>query len=106
MCGHKQVFGSPMQILSQKLKILKGELKTWNKNVFGNIHINVKNSVQKLDAIQEDINISGYNDTLMKQEQDAKIELEAALNMEEAYWCEKARIKWHSNGDRNTAYFH
>jgi hypothetical protein len=30
-----QVFGSPMHILSHKLKLLKGELKTWNKNVFG-----------------------------------------------------------------------
>lgn len=55
-----------MQILSQKLKILKGELKTWNKNVFGNIHINVKNSVEKLDAIQEDINISGYKNKMQK----------------------------------------
>lgn len=63
---NKQVFGSPMQILSQKLKILKGELKTWNKNVFGNIHINVKNSVEKLDAIQEDINISGYKNKMQK----------------------------------------
>ena len=103
---NKQVFGSPIQILSQKLKLLKGELKTRNKNIFENIHTLVKNSMQKLDFIQDEINIYGYNDSLMKQEKDANIELEAPLNMEEAYWSEKARIKWHSEGDRNTAYFH
>jgi hypothetical protein len=42
----------------------------------------------------------------MSQENLAKVELERVLNMEEAYWHEKARVKWHNDGDRNTNFFH
>lgn len=101
-----QTFGSPMQILSQKLKRLKEELKVWNKNIFGDIHKQVKKSVDKLDQIQYSINIAGGTDDLLNQEKLAKIELERALNIEEKIWKEKARINWHCDGDRNTAYFH
>ena len=60
-------FGSPMQILSQKLKRLKEELKVWNKNIFGDIHKQVKKSVDKLDHIQHSINIVGGTDDLLNQ---------------------------------------
>ena len=101
-----QAFGSPMQILSQKLKRLKDELKVWNKNIFGDIHNQVKATFAKVDDIQQLINISGYSDELMHQEKLAKIDLENVLNIEEVYWKEKAKIKWHCDGDRNTAFFH
>jgi hypothetical protein len=32
--------------------------------------------------------------------------LDKALDMQEVFWKEKARINWHLEGDRNTAYFH
>jgi len=50
-----------MQILIQKIKILKSELKVWNKNIFGDIHNQVKDLVAKLDEIQYNINIIGYS---------------------------------------------
>jgi len=49
------VIGCPMFILNQKLKILKQNLKIWNKNVFSNVHMLVKNAKQKLDDIQNEI---------------------------------------------------
>jgi hypothetical protein len=101
-----QIFGSPMQILSIKLKILKDELKIWNENIFGNIQNQVSNDVNKLNDIQHRIQVDGYTDSLFSQENLAKTELETVLNMEEAYWHEKARVKWHCEGDRNTAFFH
>jgi len=57
----KQTLGSSMQILIQKIKILKSELKVWNKNIFGDIHNQVKDLVAKLDEIQYNINIIGYS---------------------------------------------
>jgi hypothetical protein len=36
-CWNNQISGCPMFILSQKLKMLKEALKTWNKNTFGNV---------------------------------------------------------------------
>jgi hypothetical protein len=84
---------------------LKDELKIWNKNIFGNIHNQVSNAVNKLNDIQQRIQVDGYTDSLFSQENLAKTELETVLNMEEAYWHEKARVKWHCDGDRNTAFF-
>jgi hypothetical protein len=36
-CWNTLVVGCPMFILSQKLKMLKEKLKTWNKDIFGNV---------------------------------------------------------------------
>ncbi|PNX96059.1 ribonuclease H [Trifolium pratense] len=62
--------------------------------------------VKKLDDIQARINDEGYTESLSHQELLAKLELEKVLDMEEAFWHEKSRIKWHSEGDRNTTFFH
>jgi hypothetical protein len=95
-----------MYILNQKLKLLKLELKSWNKDCFGNVHDQVSQAVDKLDKVQEEINTRGGSDELFDMEKQAKLNLETALNIEEIFWREKARTKWHCEGDRNTAYFH
>jgi hypothetical protein len=89
----KQFFGSPMQILSNKLKHLKGELKNWNKTIFGNIQNQVACAASKLDDIQLRMSSDGCTDDLLQQEKMAKIEMENVLNMEEAFWQEKSRVK-------------
>ncbi|KAF1863359.1 hypothetical protein Lal_00031244 [Lupinus albus] len=78
------IVGCPMFILAQKLNILKKDLKAWNKNVFGNIHEKVTKAM----------------------ESEPQSELILALNLEEVYWKEKARVNWHIHGDRNIAFFH
>lgn len=45
------VVGSPMFVLSQKLKVLKLKLKDWNHNIFGNVHVLVKEAENKLADI-------------------------------------------------------
>ena len=100
------VVGCPMYVLSQKLKMLKDKLKVWNKEIFGDIHVQVKDATTKLDAIQEEIDREGHTNMLMEQEKQAQINLENVLNMEECFWHEKAKVKWHAEGDRNTSYFH
>ncbi|KAG6516738.1 hypothetical protein ZIOFF_027212 [Zingiber officinale] len=64
------------QKLQFKLKHLKGYLKWWNSDVFGNIH----------DKDQAH---------LLK-----------TLNMEEIFGKQKAVIRWIAEGDRNTKFFH
>lgn len=103
---NNNVIGCPMYILNQKLKILKNNLKIWNKETFGNIHSQLKDATQKLDNIQADIDNLGYSDQLMEQERTAQIHLENILKMEEIFWKEKSKVKWHCEGDRNTAFFH
>ncbi|GAU48947.1 hypothetical protein TSUD_285360 [Trifolium subterraneum] len=79
------VTGCPMYVLSQKLKILKANLKTWNKDSFGNIHSNVKQAYQDVDDIQNLIDSNGPNEPLLDQEKIAQINLEKTLLMEEMF---------------------
>ncbi|KAF1862759.1 hypothetical protein Lal_00040024 [Lupinus albus] len=101
-----EVVGCPMFVLSQKLKLLKKELKTWNSLVFGNIHERVKIALASVDSIQGVINILGHDEELLLQESLAQSELLQALEVGENFWKEKARMNWQVDEDRNTSFFH
>ena len=99
------IFGCPMYILSYKLKILKQNLKTWNKNVFGNVHDHVSLAEQAVQTIHDHIDSSDPTNNLNQQKLD-HINLDQALARQEAFWKEKSKTKWHIEGDRNATYFH
>lgn len=101
-----QVLGSPMFVLSHKLKTLKERLKIWNRETFGNVHVMVKDAENNLKDLQECIDVNGHKDLLLEQEKMAQIEYQKALDIEEAFWQEKSKTTWHLEGDRNTSYFH
>lgn len=105
-CWNESVVGCPMMRLSTKLKNLKSKLKTWNKEVYGNIHEHVHSAETNLQLIQNLINTNGHTDALLNQEKEANVQLEEALKKQEIFWKDKARVNWHIHGDRNTRYFH
>lgn len=74
------VVGNPMFVLSNKLKALKDKLKDWNHNIFGNVHVLVKEADNKLDGIQSLIDNHGMTDDLLEQQKTTQINLEDALN--------------------------
>lgn len=94
-----------MYILSKKLQLLKLELKTWDKKLFGNINILVKNASDQLACIQGDLIGNEENRDLKAKEVAAQQVLEKFLTMEEDFWKDKARIKRQLEGDRNTSFF-
>lgn len=51
-CCSSPIIGCPMYILNKKLQILKDNLKTWNIDVFGNIHSLDKTSTEDLENIK------------------------------------------------------
>jgi mannosylglycoprotein endo-beta-mannosidase len=105
-CWKSNVVGHPMYILSTKLKRLKAHLKTWNKEVFGNVHSFVKVAEDELLAVQNQIHTNGHNDALGDLEKIAQSKLDDALQRQNWFWQEKAKVNWHIDGDRNTSYFH
>jgi ribonuclease HI len=78
----------------------------WNKESFGNVDDAVRTAEQTLHNIQNNIQASGPTDALLIEEKNVHGMLEEALNRQEMFWQEKAKINWHLNGDRNTKYFH
>ncbi|GAU41845.1 hypothetical protein TSUD_177560 [Trifolium subterraneum] len=105
-CWNNVIVGCPMYILSQKLKTLKEKLNAWNKENFGNVHDYVFNAKQNLHQIQDKIQLHGHTDDLLSEEKIASLIYEEALNREEVFWQEKAKLNWHLEGDRNTKFFH
>jgi len=80
------VTSCPMFVQNKKLKILKNNLKVWNKENFGNVHLMVKNVEQKVSHIQSKIQQEGHSDTLMSQERAAHKSMEDALKIQEWFW--------------------
>ncbi|GAU16832.1 hypothetical protein TSUD_367790 [Trifolium subterraneum] len=80
------ILGCPMYVLSEKLKILKNNLKTWNKNIFGNVHENVKRQRIKVDEIQRLLDLNGPSDALLDKEK-------LAQEIETAYFHKLAKIR-------------
>ncbi|XP_019435871.1 PREDICTED: uncharacterized protein LOC109342316 [Lupinus angustifolius] len=103
---NSRVVGCPMFMLSQKLKNLKVCLRSWNKEVFWNIHLRLKMALEEIDSIQQRRSLVDNDQGLMDEESLAQQELLMALRIEEEFWREKARVNWHTSGDRNTTYFH
>lgn len=102
----KQVIGCPMSIFMKKLKMLKSELKLWNKEVFGNVQVLVDKAMTDVDEVQQKIICDGMTDDLYSQELKAQMELQKILFIEESFWKQKSSLNWFSKGDRNTAYFY
>ncbi|WJX67284.1 hypothetical protein P8452_51763 [Trifolium repens] len=82
---NERVIGCPMFILNSKLKRLKDKLKTWNRDVFGNVHSYVHEAEQALNNIQNQIQNVGHSDNLMSMEKIAQINLDKALNIQEEF---------------------
>ncbi|XP_019433301.1 PREDICTED: uncharacterized protein LOC109340168 [Lupinus angustifolius] len=101
-----RVVGCHMYILANKLKTLKTVLKVWNREVFGNIHLRVKNALALVENIQQCINDNDQTEALMAQEEMAQGDLLLALKSEEEFLKEKSRLNWQLSDDRNISYFH
>ncbi|CAK8573174.1 unnamed protein product [Lathyrus sativus] len=94
-----------MFILSQKLKLLKSRLKVQNKETFGNVPDLLRKATSSLEDIQAQIQSEGQSDDLLIIKKKAQLEMETSLKLEDVFWKEKSKVKWHHEGDRNTAYF-
>ncbi|KAL0284680.1 UNVERIFIED_CONTAM: hypothetical protein Sradi_7190700 [Sesamum radiatum] len=97
--------GSGMMRLQQKLTRLKHYLKEWNKTVFGNVFDNVAAAERGLKEANEAYDQDPCDRTLVERNR-CSAELVRVLAQEEAFWRQKAGIRWAKDGERNTRYFH
>jgi hypothetical protein len=76
--------GSPSFILAKKLRALKGEIKRWNLEVFGNVGARNKAWAEELEFLDRSEEVRG----LSKEERRRllAIDLEASLLQEEISW--------------------
>jgi hypothetical protein len=92
--------------LAKKLQALKGEIKKWNSEVFGNAGARNKawaEELKLLDSYDED---RGLSEEEKERRRGLISDLEASLLQEEICWRQKSRIQWLKEGDKCTKFFH
>ncbi|KAM1078104.1 hypothetical protein ACFX19_025815 [Malus domestica] len=99
-------YGCPMYVLGAKLRVLKSRIKVWNKSVFGDVNMNVDKTFDALDEIQKEISSLGPSEERFTKEDNASLCVQNALIAQEKFYRDKSRIKWLSEGDNNTSFFH
>ena len=99
-------FGCPYSVLQCKLRTLRKSLRTWNWEVFGDVHRRVEFDLAALADIQNKIAASGGSDEEFEKETELQAILNESIRHQEILWREKSRLRWLSEGDRNSSYFH
>jgi len=98
--------GCSFMKVKDKLKCLKGNLKEWNRDVFGNIETTKKRILQEIEILDNQY----CNKGLVVTERIKKAELVSCLKETdkklESLFRQKARISWLKNGDSCTKFFH
>ena len=93
-----QFRGSPSHVLACKLKALKGDLRRWNNEIFGNVGKRKKvllDDIRELDILGDG---RGLNEEERRSKDELSTELERLLLCEEVSWRQKSWALWLREG--------
>lgn len=88
--------------LGKCMEICRAKLEGWNKTEFG--HVGRK--ISELQKHLEWIELQPTTLDIAQLMRNTRIELNGWLEKEDAMWCQRSRLTWFQEGDRNTRFFH
>lgn len=100
------VQGNPMWRLHKKLKTLAKELSKWSRECIGDVFQRVKELEHEVTSTCETSYLLLDAEADRKNLNRSKAKYIRWLKMEDSILRQKARLKWATDGDSNTKYFH
>ena len=93
-------------VLACKLKALKGDLKHWNKHVFGDVAFRKKCLLTELLELdmREKLQVLSLEDRSRRIV--IKADIEHLASLEEISWRQKSKALFIKEGDNNSRFFH
>ena len=99
-------YGTPSYVLASKLKALKGDLKKWNEEVFGNVGVKKNKLMSDLLELESLADFRPLTGVELQRKALIVADLERTSLLEEISWRQKSRALWLREGDKNTKFFH
>ena len=85
-----------------KVKKYSKDLEWWNKNIFGNVRMQLEEKKKLLKHAEAEAVRGGNNNRIRS----LKSEIDILLDKESYMWGQRSRVLWLGNGDRNSKFFH
>jgi len=98
--------GNVIKVLKEKFKLLKADLKVWNKDVFGNLDYTKQSILQDIEFLDCEDSHGGLDESQRKLRSDLTRRLWENDAKIESLLRQKARINWFKYGDSCTRFFH
>ncbi|XP_057811506.1 uncharacterized protein LOC131025735 [Salvia miltiorrhiza] len=89
-----------------KLRRHRTDLREWNKDVFGQVDMQINSEQHSLLDVQNRISDLGYTDILFEEEVGHQARLSSLLARKNSLLLQKSRAHWLNDGDRNISFFH
>lgn len=100
------VQGRGLFVLKEKLKILKGNLKRWNSEIFGDVNTKKKETVDRINALELKAEVSPLLEEELAERKLLSVEFWRVSKLQESLLSQKSRIRWLREGDENSRFFH
>ena len=89
-----------------RLKYIKGKIKKWNREEFGNIQ-NERGKLQsRMEGIRQQIIETGRSEELAEEKERIINQLDERRKQEEILWKQKSRVQWLKSGEKNSKFLH